>query len=104
MSDSKRDLNKVLFQAIKYLSRMRIKGESIPANILLISLNTTTCSFSYTNSVLKSPFTILQKIQLVSILSPHLFAKFTMVVFKNQSYLINVTNLPFENLADKIVA
>lgn len=36
------DLNKVLFQAIKYLSRMRVKGESIPANILLISLNTTT--------------------------------------------------------------
>lgn len=36
------DLNKVLFQAIKYLSYMRIKGESIPANILLISLNTTT--------------------------------------------------------------
>jgi len=36
------DLNKVLFQAIKYLSRMRIKGESIPANILLVSLNTTT--------------------------------------------------------------
>lgn len=27
-------------QAIKYLSRMRIQGESIPANILLISLNT----------------------------------------------------------------
>ena len=33
------DLNKVLFQAIKYLSYMRIKGESIPRNILLISLN-----------------------------------------------------------------
>jgi len=36
------DLNKVLFQAIKYLSRMRVKGESIPANILLVSLNSTT--------------------------------------------------------------
>lgn len=36
------DFNKVLFQAIKYLSKMRIKGESIPANILLVSLNTTT--------------------------------------------------------------
>lgn len=34
------DLNSVLFQAIKYLSSMRIKGKSIPANILLISLNT----------------------------------------------------------------
>ncbi|MBQ6269629.1 MAG: hypothetical protein IJK61_05840, partial [Bacteroidetes bacterium] len=32
---------KVLFQAIKYLSRMRIKGESIPARILLIDLNST---------------------------------------------------------------
>jgi hypothetical protein len=33
------DLNKVLFQAIKYLSRMRIKGENVPATILLIDLN-----------------------------------------------------------------
>ena len=33
------NINKVLFQTIKYLSKMRIKGESIPANILLISLN-----------------------------------------------------------------
>ena len=32
---------KVLFQAIKYLSRMRIKGESIPARILLVDLNAT---------------------------------------------------------------
>lgn len=32
---------KVLFQVIKYLSRMRIKGESIPARILLIDLNAT---------------------------------------------------------------
>lgn len=36
------NLNKTLFQAIKYLSRMRIKGESVPATILLIELNTTT--------------------------------------------------------------
>lgn len=34
------DLNSILFQSIKYLSSMRIKGKSIPANILLISLNT----------------------------------------------------------------
>lgn len=33
------DINKVLFQVIKYLSRMRIKGESIPSNIILVSLN-----------------------------------------------------------------
>ncbi|MBE6010144.1 MAG: hypothetical protein E7236_05775 [Lachnospiraceae bacterium] len=36
------NLNKTLFQAIKYLSRMRIKGESVPATILLVSLNDTT--------------------------------------------------------------
>lgn len=33
------DINKVLSQAIKYLSRMRVKGESVPAHILLIDLN-----------------------------------------------------------------
>lgn len=33
------NINKALFQAIKYLSRMRIKGESVPATILLIDLN-----------------------------------------------------------------
>lgn len=32
---------KVLFQAIKYLSKMRIKGDSVPARILLIDLNAT---------------------------------------------------------------
>lgn len=36
------DLNACLFQTIKYLSAMRIKGEPIPANILWISLNTAT--------------------------------------------------------------
>ena len=36
------NLNKTLFQAVKYLSRMRIKGESVPATILLIDLNATT--------------------------------------------------------------
>lgn len=33
------DTGKVLFQAIKYLSKMRIKGESVPARILLVDLN-----------------------------------------------------------------
>mgnify|MGYP004459406659 CR=1 FL=1 len=33
------DLNKTLFQAVKYLSQMRIKGESVPATIALIDLN-----------------------------------------------------------------
>ena len=32
------DINKVLFQAIKYLSARRIKGKEIPKNILLVSL------------------------------------------------------------------
>ena len=36
------DINKVLFQSIKYLSHLRIKGESVPKNILLVSLNTET--------------------------------------------------------------
>lgn len=36
------DLNACLFQTIKYLSAMRIKGEPLPANILLVSLNTAT--------------------------------------------------------------
>ena len=36
------NLNKTLFQVIKYLSKMRVKGESIPATILLIDLNATT--------------------------------------------------------------
>lgn len=37
------DPNKVLFQSIKYLSNMRVKGESVPANILCIDLNNTIC-------------------------------------------------------------
>lgn len=33
------DINKVLFQAIKYLSHRRIKGEPVPAQIFLVALN-----------------------------------------------------------------
>ncbi len=36
------DLNAVLFQCVKYLSAMRIKGKPVPANILLIDLNAAT--------------------------------------------------------------
>lgn len=36
------DLNSVLFQCIKYLSALRIKGKPIPANILIIDLNAAT--------------------------------------------------------------
>jgi hypothetical protein len=33
-----KDPNRVLFQVVKYLSHMRVKGESVPASILLIDL------------------------------------------------------------------
>lgn len=33
------DLNAVLFQCIKYLSALRIKGKPIPANIIIVDLN-----------------------------------------------------------------
>ena len=33
------DLNAVLFQCIKYLSALRIKGKPVPANIIIIDLN-----------------------------------------------------------------
>ena len=36
------DVNQVLFQAVKYLSRLRINGRNVPANILLIDLNSLT--------------------------------------------------------------
>ena len=36
------NINKTLFQAIKYLSKMRIKGESVPSNIILVGLNAAT--------------------------------------------------------------
>ena len=37
------DVSKTLLQAIKYLSKLRVKGISVPANILLISLNERIC-------------------------------------------------------------
>lgn len=46
-----------MFQAIKYLSKMRIKGESVPATILLVDLNSTTVyaykSEDYRNEIQK---------------------------------------------------
>lgn len=36
------DLNVVLFQCIKYLSALRVKGKPVPANILIIDVNTAT--------------------------------------------------------------
>lgn len=37
-----KDLNSVLFQCIKYLSALRVKGKPVPANIMIIDLNATT--------------------------------------------------------------
>ena len=34
------DLNAVLFQCIKFLSTLRVKGKPVPANILIIDVNT----------------------------------------------------------------
>ena len=49
------DLNSTLFQAIKYLSSMRLKGKSIPKNIVLISLNENKAyvyeSYNYLDSI-----------------------------------------------------
>ena len=36
------DLNSVLFQCIKYLSSLRIKGKPIPSNIIIVDLNSET--------------------------------------------------------------
>jgi len=36
------DVNQVLFQAIKYLARLRVNGHNVPANILLVDLNALT--------------------------------------------------------------
>lgn len=47
------DLNACLFQTIKYLSGMRIKGEPVPANIILVSLNTATIYVYHSKDYLK---------------------------------------------------
>lgn len=36
---SVKDLNDVLFQCVKYLSALRIKGMPVPANVLIVDLN-----------------------------------------------------------------
>ena len=38
---SVKDLNEVLFQCIKYLSALRIQGTPVPANIVIVDLNST---------------------------------------------------------------
>lgn len=37
------NVNRVLFQTIKYLSHLRVKGKSVPATILLVDLNEEKC-------------------------------------------------------------
>ena len=52
------DLNSVLFQTIKYLSSMRVKGKSIPRNILLVSLNDEKVYLYYSEKYLQQIETI----------------------------------------------
>lgn len=47
------DLNAVLLQSLKYLSALRIKGKSVPRNILLVSLDDETCYLFDSNDYLK---------------------------------------------------
>ena len=44
------DLNAVLFQCVKYLSALRIKGKPVPANIIIVDLNAQT-AYLYKSSV-----------------------------------------------------
>lgn len=46
------DLNVVLFQCIKYLSALRVKGKPVPANILIIDVNTATVWLYYSEPYL----------------------------------------------------
>jgi len=48
------NLNVVLSQAIKYLSSLRLKGQPLPANIILISLNNTTAYVYYSENYLEA--------------------------------------------------
>lgn len=47
------DLNAVLFQCIKYLSALRIKGKPVPANILIVDLNASTAWLYHSAPYLK---------------------------------------------------
>lgn len=47
------DLNAVLFQCIKYLSALRIKGKPVPANILIVDLNAETARLYHSAPYLK---------------------------------------------------
>lgn len=49
-----RDLNTTLFQCIKYLSALRIKGKPVPANILIVDLNVATLWLYRSNNYLEA--------------------------------------------------
>lgn len=49
-----KDLNEVLFQCIKYLSALRIKGLPVPANIVVVDLNTATAFIYRSENYLQS--------------------------------------------------
>lgn len=46
------DLNAVLFQCVKYLSALRIKGKPVPANIVIVDLNSETAYLYYSEEYL----------------------------------------------------
>ena len=51
---SVKDLNEVLFQCVKYLSSLRIKGTPVPANIVIIDLNAAKAYFYKSENYLES--------------------------------------------------
>lgn len=51
---SVKDLNEVLFQCVKYLSSLRVKGTPVPANIVIIDLNATKAYFYKSENYLES--------------------------------------------------
>jgi hypothetical protein len=52
------NISATLFQAVKYLSKLRVKGRSIPKNILLISINDRTCYYFNSNEYFKEIHTL----------------------------------------------
>lgn len=51
---SVKDLNEVLFQCVKYLSSLRVKGTPVPANIVIIDLNATKAYFYKSENYLEA--------------------------------------------------
>lgn len=51
---SVKDLNEVLFQCVKYLSSLRVKGTPVPANIVIIDLNAAKAYFYKSENYLEA--------------------------------------------------